>query len=549
MLLFIKPYALLFIIIVLIISLIAVSIVCILLYAYRTRESERFSGKKLLDSSNDSEVPDTTTGIGHSIPLKKLQLSSIPSTPEKPPKIICETAPHFSFHEYSVDTPTNYQTFDFAKRYQSHVSSDSSYTSSTKRYGQISFDSVKSKFQQKKAHQRLSVISLFNQQQKSKEQGKSPVDSENEHNPRAPTLSTITSEQHNSINDSSSTEHLHISNYQPPDDRSDSDIDQTPTRLSPKLNINQLNVSSYAEYTLSELFRIELRYFLYYDLTQNELRFQLVQLQHLHSIEKCFRTFICKIRLHIGQKHSRRGRRYFSKMITKDVNSNQYQSNELFRFQLDQHLVDEAYLKVSILGYQKNERIELGQTLLILNEHEKSVDDGNLEEYRKFVQIYEDKIDLITQLTELENEARALICLVYENERGLLHVGIIKATGIPSLLKHQHGLVHIKVCTVCDNKVMCKKKSKPIPKIHNDTVFTFSTSFDLDYLSLHKTCVRISICLKPTPLTTSKLVGKIEFGSNCLKNVVGFQHWTDTLSAPNKPHIGWHTFEKMNQQK
>jgi hypothetical protein len=38
-----------------------------------------------------------------------------------------------------------------------------------------------------------------------------------------------------------------------------------------------------------------------------------------------------------------------------------------------------------------------------------------------------------------ENEARALICLVYEDDRCLLHVGLIKIVGIQSLLKLPTG--------------------------------------------------------------------------------------------------------------
>lgn len=41
-----------------------------------------------------------------------------------------------------------------------------------------------------------------------------------------------------------------------------------------------------------------------------------------------------------------------------------------------------------------------------------------------------------------ENEARALICLVYENDRCLLHVGLIKIIGIHALLKPTTGHIH-----------------------------------------------------------------------------------------------------------
>jgi hypothetical protein len=41
-----------------------------------------------------------------------------------------------------------------------------------------------------------------------------------------------------------------------------------------------------------------------------------------------------------------------------------------------------------------------------------------------------------------ENEARALICLVYENDRCLLHVGLIKILGIQYLLKQPISHFH-----------------------------------------------------------------------------------------------------------
>ncbi len=41
-----------------------------------------------------------------------------------------------------------------------------------------------------------------------------------------------------------------------------------------------------------------------------------------------------------------------------------------------------------------------------------------------------------------ENEARALICLVYENDRCLLHIGLIKMLGIQYLLKQQTNHFH-----------------------------------------------------------------------------------------------------------
>ena len=113
--------------------------------------------------------------------------------------------------------------------------------------------------------------------------------------------------------------------------------------------------------------------------------------------------------------------------------------------------------------------LELGHTVLVLNQYDNLMiraghhHDGGLaasEQHTKSIQISEDRIDMITQhqvklivffliliilfffkITS-ENEARALICLVYENDRCLLHVGLIKMVGIQSLLKLPTGHSH-----------------------------------------------------------------------------------------------------------
>ena len=77
-------------------------------------------------------------------------------------------------------------------------------------------------------------------------------------------------------------------------------------------------------------------------------------------------------------------------------------------------------------------------------------------------------------------------------------------------------------------------------------LFSFSTSFHFDYLSLHKTNVCITICYRKTLMTSqNKSISTIEFGSTQLKNQQSFQHWTDTLSAPNRPHVHWHTLQAI----
>jgi hypothetical protein len=105
-------------------------------------------------------------------------------------------------------------------------------------------------------------------------------------------------------------------------------------------------------------------------------------------------------------------------------------------------------------------------------------------------------------------------------------------------------LIQIKICTILDGKILAKKKSKAIPIDKN--LFTFSTSFHLDYLSLHKTSICITISYRKKLMSSqNKPISSIEFGSTQLKNQQGFQHWTDTLSAPNKPHINWHTLRPI----
>ncbi len=92
---------------------------------------------------------------------------------------------------------------------------------------------------------------------------------------------------------------------------------------------------------------------------------------------------------------------------------------------------------------------------------------------------------------------------------------------------------------------MKKTKSKPIST--EKSILTFSTSFHFDYLSLHKTSVRITVCYRKTLMTSqNKPISIIEFGSTQLKNQQVFQHWTDTLSAPNRPHVHWHVLQPIS---
>ncbi len=156
--------------------------------------------------------------------------------------------------------------------------------------------------------------------------------------------------------------------------------------------------------------------------------------------------------------------------------------------------------------------------------------------------------------------------MVYENDRCLLQVGLIKVVGIQSLFKlpvgHSHhrgkflfslssfeyfflDLIQIKICTIVDGKITGKKKSKAIPIDKN--VFTFNTSFHFEYILLHKTSIRITICYRKTLMSSqNKPISSIEFGSTQIKNQQIFQHWTDTLATPNRPHVHWHTLQPID---
>ncbi|UJR29179.1 hypothetical protein I4U23_010393 [Adineta vaga] len=469
---------------------------CLRYVRYKKRSNIAIAKKRLIYSSPASVEPQIPIkATNHFVfPLSKLENSAIST------QVINETGSPFS------ENTSNYRSFDMTKRAQRHLSSDSSYTSSSHRRSyplpSFSFDTIKSKIQQ--VQRRSSPLSTRRLE---------PIDSE---------LVSIT---HSSDSDEPDTESLPVSSF---------------------------------EYSLTELFRIDLVYKLHYSIDDNQLYFQILRLNCIQPlIERCFPSFICKIRLYTNND-KRKTKKYFSK---KDP------MNEIFKFDLDQYTLEDSYLKIHVLGHHKNDkRIELGHTILLLNQYDNLMirsghhDDGGLqasEQHMKSIQIYEERIDMITQqqgnLTE--NEARALICLAYENDRCLLQVGLIKVLGIQSLLKippsgghsNHRDLIQIKICTIVDGKITGKHKSKAIPLDKN--VFTFNCSFHLEYLLLHKTSVRITICYRKTLMSSqNKILSMIEFGSAQIKNQQIFQHWTDTLSSPNRPHVHWHTLQVIDSK-
>jgi hypothetical protein len=211
-------------------------------------------------------------------------------------------------------------------------------------------------------------------------------------------------------------------------------------------------ITSSFEYSLIELFRIELIYKLYYLIDDNQLIFEIIRITPIQLlIEQYFSSFICKIRLFINN----------DKYKTKKYFSKKNPINELFKFDLEKFNLEKSYLKLHLLGYhQDNKCLELGQTVLVINQYNHLMIKS--EQYTKFIQIYEDRIDMIIRqqvrlefiffFFELfiyflfkaknENEARALICLVYENDRCLLHVGLVKILGIQYLLKQPISHFH-----------------------------------------------------------------------------------------------------------
>ena len=444
--------------------------------------------------------------------------SSTPKTPARsvislgklPPiesRIVCETK---AADGSLSPVPSNYRTFDFAKRYQRHLSSDSSYTSSNPRRSQpisFAFDTVKSKFQRRS------------------------TPSPTQFRP----LEAINSDQH------------------PVTLSSDSDGNDDCQSLPPSTFPSSL------EYSLADLFRVELIYKIFYSIVDHQLSFQLLRLHSMQPlIDRCFPSLMCKIRLYTNND-KRKSKKYFSKKDPTD---------EIFTFDLDQYALERSSLSIHLFGQQKNEkRLELGHVSLVLNEYEHLVlrSDhqraglASSEQFCKSIPIDEERIDLITQhQVSSEDEARALICLVYENDRCLLHVGVIKITGLSSLIKstiHHRGtktifsdgqrsplfldLIQVKIFTMIDGKLIAKKKSLGMAIEKN--IFTFNSSFHFDYLSLHKTSISIQFVHRRASLRSqAKLLSTINFGSTQLKNQQSFQHWTDTLAAPNRPHIQWH---------
>ena len=321
--------------------LLLVILIFIYLYVYRRRVRSQsaiaLANKRLLYSSPALITPQLPTKATDRFvfPLPKLENT--------------DTFPQYSLNEIS----SSYKTFDISKQRPRYLSSDSSYTGPAQRrshpLSNISLETVKSKLQQ--IHRRSTPSPVLSRQ-----------------------LETVTSEQSS------------IPTLSDSDDEQDTESSTAPPR-TPSV-----------EYSLADLFRIELIYKLYYSVEDNQLLFQLVRLNSMQPlIEHCFPTLICKIRLYTSNiKH--KNKKYFSKKNP---------INEIFKFDLDQYTLEQSYLKIHVFGQHKNDkRLDLGHIALVLNQYENLITrvgqnyDGGLaasEQRVKSIPVYEDRIDMITQ--------------------------------------------------------------------------------------------------------------------------------------------------------
>jgi len=310
---------------------------CVHRRRYKNETNIALARKRLLYSSPASITPQIPTKATDRFvfPLPKLEST--------------ETFPQYSLNE----TSSNYKTFDLVKQRSRYLSSDSSYTSSNQRRSNplptISFDTVKSKLHE--LHRRSIAAS--------------PILSR--------PIETINSEQ---------ISITHLS-----DSDEDYDKESLTTPITPSF-----------EYSLTDLFRIELIYKLYYSIDDNQLLFQIIRLTSIQPlIENCFPILICKIRL-FTNNDKQKPKKYFSKKNP---------VNEIFKFHLDQYTLEQSYLKIHVLGQHKHDkRLDLGHIVVVLNQYENLMirigdhHDGGLkasEQHTKLIPLYEDRIDMITQ--------------------------------------------------------------------------------------------------------------------------------------------------------
>jgi hypothetical protein len=364
------------------IATLSIVLLIVLLYIYvnihRLRHRRRWNAaivEKRLAYAPATSPWDTNSGKTPArfvSPLVKLTNSAGPDMKnELSTRSVYETNSKFSLSP----APSNYKTFDLAKRYQRHFSSDSSYTSSNARRtpaATFSFDNVKSKFQQ--AH-RCSPTA------------QRPLES-------------IQSDRRFTAVSSDSDE---------------GDRESVATSVTPSL-----------EYSLAQVFRVEIIYRLFYSIDDRQLHFQLQELMPTQVlIERCFPSLICKIRLYTDNG-KRKGKKYFTKKGA---------TNEIFKFDIAENALEQSYLKIHLVGQQHNDkRLELGHLIVILNQCENLIqrthrhyrtEPPTSETHRNFIVIDADRIELIN-----------------EQQVGVLHTGFLVASS-SSLQRHRQATKHV----------------------------------------------------------------------------------------------------------
>ena len=347
---FLQSHSILFILSIVFLTILMFTLLYIYLNIYRNRQKNPFNEaivQKRDVYSRSIPMRETKSKIssnGFAVPLEKLPNPSSVSIKIEP---ITKTISEYS----GSSIPSTYRTFDFSKKYQRHLSSDSSYTSSNPRQSsptKLSNDSVKTKFQHRSSP--------------------SPTT----YHP----LESIHSEE---------KKKTFLSDSDNDDDDDDQQSIKTPIATS-------------FEYSIADLFRIEVIYKVFYSIDDKQLFFQLIQLKSMQPmIDRCFTSLICKIRLFTNNGR-KKNRKYFSKKDSK---------NEIFKFDLDQYTLDESYLKIHVFGQQKNEkRSELGHAILILSDYENLMirseyhhENGLVasDQHTKSIKLHEDRIEMILQ--------------------------------------------------------------------------------------------------------------------------------------------------------
>lgn len=139
------------------------------------------------------------------------------------------------------------------------------------------------------------------------------------------------------------------------------------------------------EYSLAELFRLELVYKLYYSPEDHQLFFEILRLTPMQNlIEQCFSSLVCQIRLFLNDEKDK------TKKLISKVNP----INESFPFDIEPNNLKKSYLKLQIFAdHTSDKHFEIGQTILVINQHPKLK--NPTEQYTKSIPIYEDRIEMI----------------------------------------------------------------------------------------------------------------------------------------------------------